>query len=94
MSPEQQEPRHTPEGGNGNRSQSQSSKDSAVRTYTRATKKENDDALERGKGIKGLKKPEKIEKPANTVVQRESPSLKNFVRTVQQGELCTDALGI
>lgn len=98
MSLEQQEPRHTPEGGNSSRSQSQSSQESPVRTYVRATKKENDDAVERGKGIKEkLKKPEKLrEKPTNTVsvVQRKSPSLKSFAETVQQGELCIDALGM
>ncbi|XP_011876398.1 PREDICTED: uncharacterized protein LOC105566755 isoform X1 [Vollenhovia emeryi] len=89
MSSEQQEPRHTPEGGNSSRSQSQSSQESPVHTYVRATKKENDDALEREKGAKEeLTKPEKLlEKPAKTVsvVQRKSPSLtiKNVAETVQ-----------
>lgn len=94
MSPEQQEPRHTPEGGNSSRSQSQSSQESPVR----ATKKESDDS-ERGKEVKEeLKKPEKLlEKPAKTVsvVQGKSPSLttRSFAGTVQQGELCMDAMG-
>lgn len=91
MSPEQQEPRHTPEDGNGGRSQSQSSQEPPVRTYTRATKRENDNGPERGKGIsEELKKPEKLlEKPASTVsvVQRKSTSLKSFAGAVQQGEL-------
>lgn len=98
MSSEQQEPRHTPEGGNSSRSQSQSSQESPVHTYVRATRKENDDALERGKGVKEeLKKPEKLlEKAAKTVsvVQRKSPSLisKSFAETAQQGEPCMDAI--
>jgi len=93
MSSEQQEPRHTPEGGNSSRSQSQSSQESPVHIYAHVTKKENDNALEREKEIKEeLKKPEKLlEKSAKTVsvVLRKSPSLtiKNFPKTVQQGEL-------
>ncbi|XP_071566890.1 uncharacterized protein Rab32 isoform X5 [Temnothorax nylanderi] len=84
MSSEQQEPRHTPEGGNSSRSQSQSSQESPVHTYARAAKRENDDALEREKGVKEeIKKPEKLEKSTKTVsvVQRKSPSLpiKSFV---------------
>lgn len=88
-----EEPRHTPEGGNSSRSQSQSSQESPVHTYVRTTKKENDDALEREKEIKEeLKKPEKLEKPTKTVsiVQCKSPSLtiKSFTGTVQQGKPC------
>ncbi|XP_011699021.1 PREDICTED: ras and EF-hand domain-containing protein homolog isoform X1 [Wasmannia auropunctata] len=84
MSSEQQEPRHTPEGGNSSRSQSQSSQESPIHTY--ATRKEND-TLERVK--EELKKPEKIhEKPTKTVsvVLRKSPSLtiKSFAETGQQ----------
>lgn len=92
MSLEQQEQRHTPEGGNSSRSQSQSSQESPVHTYISATKKENDDAIEREKGTKEeLKKPEKVlEKPTKTVsaVLRKSPPLtiKSFAETVQQGE--------
>ncbi|XP_018400971.1 PREDICTED: uncharacterized protein LOC108778326 isoform X1 [Cyphomyrmex costatus] len=90
MSLEQQEPRHTPEGGNSSRSQSQSSQESPVHTYISVTKKENNGAIEREKGIKEeLKKPEKVlEKPTETVseVLRKSPSLtiKSFAETIQQ----------
>jgi len=96
MSLEQQEQRHTPEGGNSSRSQSQSSQESPVHTYISATKKENDDAIEKEKGIKEeLKKPEKVlEKPTKTVsaVLRKSPPLtiKRFAETVQQGEDAID----
>ncbi|XP_077257935.1 RAS oncogene family member Rab32 isoform X4 [Temnothorax americanus] len=89
MSSEQQEPRHTPEGGNSSRSQSQSSQESPVHTYARAAKRGNDDALEREEGVKEeIKKPEKLEKSTKTVgvAQRNSPSLpiKSFAGTVQQ----------
>ncbi|XP_018363221.1 PREDICTED: ras and EF-hand domain-containing protein homolog isoform X1 [Trachymyrmex cornetzi] len=90
MSLEQQEQRRTPEGGNSSRSQSQSSQESPVHTYISATKKEDDDVIEKGKGIKEeLKKPEKVlEKPTKTVsaVLRKSPPLtiKSFAETVQQ----------
>ncbi|XP_018357218.1 PREDICTED: ras and EF-hand domain-containing protein homolog isoform X1 [Trachymyrmex septentrionalis] len=90
MSLEQQEQRRTPEGGNSSRSQSQSSQESPVHTYISVAKKENDDAVEKEKGIKEeLKKPEKVlEKPGKTVsaVLRESPPLtvKSFAETVQQ----------
>ncbi|XP_070518097.1 uncharacterized protein Rab32 isoform X1 [Cardiocondyla obscurior] len=86
--PEQQEPRHTPEGGNSSRSQSQSSQESPVHAY--ATKKEHHHASEREKSIKGeLKKPEKLhEKPTTkttTVVQGKSPPLTvKFASTDQQ----------
>ncbi|XP_011050782.1 PREDICTED: ras and EF-hand domain-containing protein homolog isoform X1 [Acromyrmex echinatior] len=88
MSLEQQGQRHTPEGGNS-RSQSQSSQESPVHTYISATKKENDDAIEKEKGIKEeLKKPEKVlEKPKTvSAVLRKSPTLtiKSFAETVQQ----------
>lgn len=97
MSSEQQEPRHTPEGGNSSRSQSQSSQDSPVHTYIHTTKKENDDALERERerGTKEeLKKPEKLLEKTIRVVQRKSPSLtiKSFAETVHQGEPCMDAM--
>ncbi|KAG5328001.1 RAB32 protein, partial [Acromyrmex charruanus] len=89
MSLEQQEQRHTPEGGNSSRSQSQSSQESPVHTCISATKKENDDAIEKEKGIKEeLKKPEKVlEKPKTvSAVLRKSPPLtiKSFAETVQQ----------
>ncbi|KAG5309105.1 RAB32 protein, partial [Pseudoatta argentina] len=89
MSLEQQEQRHTPEGGNSSRSQSQSSQESPVHICISATKKENDDAIEKEKGIKEeLKKPEKVlEKPKTvSAVLRKSPPLtiKSFAETVQQ----------
>ncbi|XP_011166200.1 uncharacterized protein LOC105200376 isoform X1 [Solenopsis invicta] len=85
MSSEQQEPRHTPEGGNSSRSQSQSSQNSPVHTYIHTTK--NDDALKREKGTKEeLKKPEKLLEKTISVVQCKSPSLtiESIAETIQQ----------
>ncbi|XP_036146158.1 ras and EF-hand domain-containing protein homolog isoform X1 [Monomorium pharaonis] len=90
MSSEQQEPRHTPEGGNSSRSQSQSSQDSPAHTYIHSTaKKENVDVLEREKETREeLKKPEKLHEKTSDVVQRKSPSstIESFAETVQRGE--------
>ncbi|XP_012533863.1 ras and EF-hand domain-containing protein homolog isoform X2 [Monomorium pharaonis] len=88
MSSEQQEPRHTPEGGNSSRSQSQSSQDSPAHTYIHSTaKKENVDVLEREKETREeLKKPEKLHEKTSDVVQRKSPSstIESFAETVQR----------
>jgi len=88
-----EEPRHTPEGGNSSRSQSQSSQESPVHAYVRATKKENNDALEREEEIKEeLKKPEKLlekDSAKTVIVQCKSPlTIKSFTGTVQQGKPC------
>lgn len=97
-STEQQETRHTPEGGDSSRSQSQSSQDSPVHSYgptagiAASKRQEDDDVLEREKGTKGeLKKSEKpLEKPTKTVaiVQHKSPSviIESFERAVHRGE--------
>ncbi|XP_011639656.1 uncharacterized protein LOC105428830 isoform X1 [Pogonomyrmex barbatus] len=90
ISSEQQELRHTPEGGNSSQSQSRSSQESPIHTSSSTghiAKKENDDALEGEKGAKEeFKKPEKLlEKPTKTViVQRKSPSLTIKAFAVQQ----------
>lgn len=97
LSSEQQETRHTPEGGDSSRSQSQSPQESPVHPNEPIKKQGDDNVPEREKGAKGeLKKPEKLlEKPSKTVtiVQHTTPSviIKSFV---QQGEPCTDTAGI
>ncbi|XP_067217269.1 uncharacterized protein Rab32 isoform X2 [Linepithema humile] len=96
LSSEQQETRHTPEGGDSSRSQSQSSQDSPVHScgptggIAASKGQEDDDVPEREKGTKGeLKKSEKLlEKSTKTVtvVQHKSPSviIKSFAGVVQR----------
>lgn len=100
LSSEQQETRHTPEGGDSSsRSQSQSPQESPVHPNESIKKQgqEDDNVPEKEKKAKGeLKKPEKLlEKPSKivTIVQHATPSvtIKSFV---QQGETCTDIAGI
>ncbi|KMQ94302.1 ras-related protein rab-32 [Lasius niger] len=88
LSSEQQETRHTPEGGDSSRSQSQSPQESPVHPNEPIKKQGDDNVPEREKGAKGeLKKPEKLlEKPSKTVtiVQHTTPSviIKSFVQQV------------
>ncbi|XP_029155864.1 LOW QUALITY PROTEIN: uncharacterized protein LOC114928733 [Nylanderia fulva] len=88
LSSEQQETRHTPEGGDSSRSQSQSPQESPVHPNESIKKQGqgDDNVPEKEKKAKGeLKKPEKLlEKPSKTVtiVQHAPPSvtIKSFVQ--------------
>lgn len=97
LSPEQQETRHTPEGGDSSRSQSQSPQESPVHPNEPIKNQGQGDNVPEGeKGAKReLKKPEKLlEKPPKTVavVQHTTPLLvKSFV---QQGEPCRMPWGL
>jgi len=98
QSSEHQETRHTPEGGDSSRSQTQSPQESPVHP-NEPTKKQGqeDNTPEKEKGTKEEpKKPEKLlETPSKTVtiVQHTTPlvTIKSFV---QQGEPCIDTMGI
>lgn len=98
QSPEQQETRHTPE-GDSSRSQTQSPQESPVHPNEPIKKQgqEDNNSPEKEKGTKREpKKPEKLlETPSKTVtvVQHTTPlvTIKSFV---QQGEPCTDTMGI
>jgi len=95
LSSEQQEARRTPEGGDSGRSQSQSSQESPVHSYSPARavaekELEKNDTLERGEA-KELKKSGvlEVEKVPETVtVQRKSPPfvIENSARLDQQSQ--------
>lgn len=95
LSSEQESRQTPPEGSDSSRSQSQSSQESPMHSYSPTgigKKRQEDDTLEREKAKGELEKSEKqLKKPVKTVivVQRSPPSLtiKNFSRTVQQGEV-------